>query len=312
MTFGRRNICCCQQTSVCGPCNNQLELDITSANLYTSSVFMTGEVVGTHDLTNGNDIRDRVYPSRCTFCSEYDRLNDYTVSGGSHPMSDCTSDTVVGGVRISLWQVDLCDDGSITIRYRFTAGVGLFPGFYARAENLLTFTIDATDVIQADLTNGTGVDISNAYVSDYKVWNGLSYSAAPTAFMCSTASLGEPFDSLAGTIKLSLDLTSSGGTWDDYDIAAGNVLENWSFTGMTTSNSDCGTLYINVTGTNPNMTFDFYSDAAKTQKVATGSFPALPGTMSIIEQNSSGLTGSVDVDAASWFPTQGSVVCQSN
>jgi hypothetical protein len=315
MPFGKRGSrCCCGSGFTCPDCNNELTLDITSANLYTTSTYLNAQVVGTFVLTNGDDVRDIFPPNQCTDgdkCYSYDRLNDYTISGGSFPANDCTADKSVSGVRYSEWTVDLCSDGEIMLFHRFTAAVwnGLF---WTRDTQLLEFTIDSVDVNDDDLTNGTGVDLSNSYVSNYYSWSGAAWVSPYYTFSCSTASLNEPYDGLAGTIKLSTDMTTSGCTWYAYNLAGTSAMTNWLFTGMDDTNSDCSTLWGTASGSYPSLTFDFYSDSARTSKVATGTLPTLPGTMTISQQNSSGLSGSVDVASSPTLsPSNFELVCQS-
>ena len=178
---------CCGGGSGCISCQNLCELDITSANLYTSSTYLNAQVVGTFNLTIGDDIRDHFPPNQCTTrCNTWDRLNDYTLSGGSFPTTNCTADRVVSGVRFSEWTVDLCDDNSMQLYYRFTSAAELFPSFWSRLEQLVEFSIDAADVSVADLTNGTGVDLSNSYVSNYYEWSGSSWGTPSYTFTCSS------------------------------------------------------------------------------------------------------------------------------
>ena len=84
----------------------------------------------------------------------------------------------------------------------------------------------------------------------------------------------------------------------DVWTAAGDTASatsNWSFTGVTTSNSDSGSLYWSITNASDTATVNIYKDAAGLQLVASGSGSVAGGSAAITlaAANSSGITGSV-------------------
>lgn len=93
--------------------------------------------------------------------------------------------------------------------------------------------------------------------------------------------------------------------WDgvvlDYLDTFGSV-SNFLLTGVNGSNSDNGTLYVSVVQLGPPGTpshlIYIYSDAARTNLVATlsGAYTTT-GTKTVIEQNGSGISGTLDVDS---------------
>jgi len=78
----------------------------------------------------------------------------------------------------------------------------------------------------------------------------------------------------------------------------GNQLSAYVINGETDSNTDNGVLYLDLYDTAGTRTVDVYSDAARTELVATGSLLG-DGTITLNEANVSGLTGSVAVVYAS-------------
>jgi hypothetical protein len=75
-----------------------------------------------------------------------------------------------------------------------------------------------------------------------------------------------------------------------------NQLANWSFSGaIKGSNTDtAGKVYVKLSDSGGTRTVSVYKDSGKTQKVAEGS-KAGDGEVTLAEQNSSGLSGTVDV-----------------
>jgi hypothetical protein len=77
----------------------------------------------------------------------------------------------------------------------------------------------------------------------------------------------------------------------------GAYLTNWSFVGMTTSNSDAFAEYWRVTIGSNTATMTIYKDSSRTQSVASGAGQR-GTTVTLSQQNSSGLTGSVTIGAS--------------
>jgi autotransporter-associated beta strand protein len=94
----------------------------------------------------------------------------------------------------------------------------------------------------------------------------------------------------AGTLEL------AGGAWAEAGDT-GIALSGWIFNGVTSSNTNVGTLYYKLTVSAGTATVDIYRNTGGTQLVASGSGP-VGTTIALTERTYSGLSGSVAVAAA--------------
>ncbi|MCF6228231.1 MAG: hypothetical protein L3J82_06145 [Planctomycetes bacterium] len=82
--------------------------------------------------------------------------------------------------------------------------------------------------------------------------------------------------------------------WDDE-----NTTDDWQIIGANRSNTDHGRLYIDVSIAAGDVTLILYKDADLLLAVASGTLAGeITGTLNLIEQNSSGLTGAVRLTGA--------------
>ena len=117
----------------------------------------------------------------------------------TQPATNCGGNQSITGVAANEWMVEICDDGQILIEHHFTAARFEF-GFYTRTIYGVTHVIDAADYDEAAL-KGAGMDLSDAYVTGLWVWSG-TWGLPTVNWTCSTATYGEPYDALEGTIRL--------------------------------------------------------------------------------------------------------------
>lgn len=79
------------------------------------------------------------------------------------------------------------------------------------------------------------------------------------------------------------------------------VFTRWTLDGAVRANTDHGRLYARVTQPGGDTTVSLYSDAARTQLVADGTISGDTAPVTLTQQNSSGLSGSVEVTGAVQF-----------
>jgi hypothetical protein len=136
-----------------------------------------------------------------------------------------------------------------------------------------------------------GATASSAGTADHRAcsqagvlpWTFVSYADAADACAASGARLctGAEWGAACGGV-----------TADTNDQA--NQLSGWAFYDATTSNTNNGTVYINLTNASGTRTVNVYKDAARTQLVAQGS-RAGNGLINLVPANGSGLSGTVTV-----------------
>ncbi|MBZ0135667.1 MAG: hypothetical protein K8I27_04785 [Planctomycetes bacterium] len=76
------------------------------------------------------------------------------------------------------------------------------------------------------------------------------------------------------------------------------VFSRWLIDGAKRANTDHGRLYPRVTQSGGDTTVSLYRDAARTQLVADGTINGATGEISLVQQGSSGLSGSVELTSA--------------
>lgn len=167
-------------------------------------------------------------------------------------------------------------------------------------------TLDITDAVPDNDNAGNGQITSPVATQDARDNNDFEVTCIDTTteagehwtVVCSklgnlgTAVTGTTFESEAAGVSFDLeareDITEVG---DDQ-----NQLANWDFDGASKgSNTDsAGKVYVSLTNSGTTRTVSVYKDSARTQLVAQGQRDG-DGSVTLAEQDSSGLSGSVDV-----------------
>lgn len=81
----------------------------------------------------------------------------------------------------------------------------------------------------------------------------------------------------------------------------GGALTRWLLDGATRDNTDHGRAYVRLTESGGDYTVSLFSDPARTQLVAQGTSTGASGPVSLDEQNSSGLSGGLQLREATPF-----------
>lgn len=295
--------CCCSDPVDCNCSDCQVvELDITGATFYdgTSSVIQS-QTIGTWVLSPYNLVGWSTCSTATDLCTVYKGLAYYSATNpGSHPSNNCNGDQLATGTASSEFYVRFYDDGKILIEHVFSVAENVLG--YVRTHWMQIWQIDSADASCADLF-GSGIDLSNAYTIALKTAVVIGTCGTNSGFSCSSGTYNEPYHSITGTLKATHSYTNSICTWRDSGTAA-SYLDNWSLTGLNNTNSDCGKLYgsyqSNDTGTSEDCFVKIYSDSGRTALVASFvtdvsnyGYPSA-ASATLTEQNSSGLSGSVD------------------